>query len=172
MGSAPSQPPPNVGDLKDDARTKPATLRERFEQHSRNPTCFSCHGVMDPLGFALETFDSVGQFRTRDPETGGVMDTAGVLPNGTKISGPDDLRLALVARPEHFVQTVTEQLMTYALGRPVDYRDMPVVRDIVRKAALDNNRFASIVSQIVASDAFRRRDAAKPAATVAAAGVP
>jgi hypothetical protein len=172
MGSPPYQPPPNVGDLKDDARTKPATLRERFEQHSRNPSCYACHGVMDPLGFALENFDTVGQYRTRDPETGGTVDTAGVLPNGTKISGPDDLRQALVAQPTYFVQTVTEQLMTYALGRHLDHRDMPVVRGIVRNAERDNFRFASIVSQIVASDAFRRRDAAKPAATVAAAGAP
>ncbi len=172
MGTPAAQPPPNVGDLKDDARTKPATLRERFEQHSRNPTCFSCHGVMDPLGFALENFDTVGQYRTRDPETGGAVDTAGVLPDGTQISGPDDLRNALMARPEQFVQTVTEHLMSYALGRHVDHRDMPVVRGIVRTAARDNNRFASIVSAIVASDAFRRREAAKPATTVAAAGGP
>jgi hypothetical protein len=168
LGSPPAQPPPNVGDLKDENRTKPATLRERFEQHSRNKSCFACHGVMDPLGFALENFDTIGQYRTRDPETGGTVDTAGVLPDGTKISGPDDLRRALVARPAQFVQTLTEQLMTYALGRPVDYRDMPVVRDIVRKAAQDNNRFATIVSQIVGSDAFRRRDAMKAAGTVAA----
>jgi Protein of unknown function (DUF1592)/Protein of unknown function (DUF1588)/Protein of unknown function (DUF1585)/Protein of unknown function (DUF1587)/Protein of unknown function (DUF1595) len=172
LGTPPAQPPPNVGDLKDDARAKPATLRERFEQHSKNATCFACHGVMDPLGFALENFDTVGQLRTRDPETGGAVDTAGVLPDGTRIAGPDDLRRALAARPAQFVQTVTEQLMTYALGRPVDYRDMPVVREIVRRAAAENYRFASIVSQIVASEAFRRREAAKPATTMAAAGGP
>ncbi len=83
---------------------------------------------MDPLGFALENFDTIGQYRVRDPDTGGAMDTAGTLPDGTKITGPDDLRRALLAHPEQFVQTVTEKLMTYALGRPVDYRDMPVVR--------------------------------------------
>jgi hypothetical protein len=167
LGTPPAQPPPNVGDLKP-VIGKPATLRERFEQHSSNKTCFACHGVMDPLGFALENFDTIGQYRTRDPDTGDAVDTAGVLPDGTKINGPDDLRRALTAHPERFVQTLTEYLMAYALGRPVEYRDMPVVRDIVRKAARDNYRFASIVNHIVASDAFRRRDPLLPAATVTA----
>ncbi|MEJ0100020.1 MAG: DUF1592 domain-containing protein [Pseudomonadota bacterium] len=167
LGTPPAQPPPNVGILKDEAHGKPATLRERLELHDKNPTCFACHGVMDPLGFALENFDTVGQYRARDADTGGVMDTAGTLPDGTRITGPDDLRKALVARPAQLVQTITEQLMAYALGRPVDYRDMPVVRQIVRNAAQDNYRFASIVSQIVASDAFRRREAATPAAPAA-----
>jgi hypothetical protein len=123
---------------------------------------------MDPLGFALENFDTVGYLRTRDPDTGGPVDTAGVLPDGTRITGPDDLRAALVARSDQFVQTLTEQLMTYALGRHLDHRDMPVVREIVRKAREDNYRFASIVGQIVATDAFRRREAARAATTVAA----
>jgi hypothetical protein len=162
LGTPPAQPPPNVGILQDEVRGKPATMRERFEIHSRNPSCFACHGVMDPLGFALENFDTVGQFRARDTDTGGAVDSSGVLPDGTKINGPDDLRAALAARPAQFAQTVTEQLMTYALGRAVDYRDMPVVRQIVRNAARDNYRFASLVTQIVASDAFRRRDAAPP----------
>jgi hypothetical protein len=123
---------------------------------------------MDPLGFALENFDTIGQFRTRDPDTGEVVDTAGVMSDGTKISGPDDLRRALLVHPERFVQTLTEHVMTYALGRPLEYRDMPVVRDIVRRAARDDNRFATIVSAIVASDAFRRRDPVAPAAVPAA----
>jgi Protein of unknown function (DUF1588)/Protein of unknown function (DUF1585) len=171
LGTPPAQPPPNVGILKDEVRGKPATVRERFEIHSRNPSCFACHGVMDPLGFALENFDTVGQFRARDGDTGGVVDSSGVLPDGTKISGPDDLRAALASRPAQFAQTVTEQLMTYALGRPVDYRDMPVVRQIVRNAARENYRFAALVSQVVASDAFRRRDAAPvPKPVLASAG--
>jgi hypothetical protein len=160
LGTPPAAPPPNVGILKDDVRGKPATVRERFEQHSKNPSCFACHGVMDPLGFALENFDTVGQYRARDPETGGVVDTAGVLPDGTKLTGPDDLRRALLSHPEQFVQTLTQHLMSYALGRPVDYRDMPVVRQIVRNAAKDQYRFASIVSQVVGSDAFRKRETA------------
>jgi mono/diheme cytochrome c family protein len=167
LGTPPATPPPNVGDLKTEPGAKPATLRERFEQHSKNKTCFACHGVMDPLGFALENFDTIGQLRTRDPDTGEAVAPWGVLPDGTKINGPDDLRRALAARPTQFVQTLTEHLMTYALGRPVEFRDMPAVRAIVRQAERDNNRFASIVSQIVASDAFRRRDPVVPAATVA-----
>ncbi len=168
LGTPASQPPPNVGDLEDGARTTPATLRERFEQHSKNPACFSCHGVMDPLGFALENFDTVGQLRTRDPDTGGEVDSAGVLPDGTRIFGPDTLREALLDRSGQFVQALTEQLMSYALGRHIDHRDMPVVRQIARNAAKDDYRFASLVSQIVASDAFRRREAARPAATTVA----
>jgi hypothetical protein len=159
MGIPPYQPPPGVGILKEPSRSKPASLRERLEQHVQNPACFSCHGVMDPLGFALENFDTVGQFRTLDEDTGALLDTAGTLPDGTKLKGPDDLRNALLAHPADFVQAFTEQLMTYALGRPVDYRDMPVVRRIVRDAAKDNYRFASLVAQIVATDAFRRREA-------------
>ncbi len=168
LGTPPAAPPPNVGILKETGGAKPTTLRARLELHAKNPTCAGCHKVMDPLGFALENFDTVGQLRTRDADTGGPVDTAGVLPNGTKITGPDDLRRALLAHPEQFVQTVTEQLMTYALGRPIDYRDMPVVRQIVRNAAKDNDRFASIVSQVVATDAFRKRDAA-PTSTVTTA---
>jgi hypothetical protein len=175
LGTPPAQPPPNVGDLEEyeGPRTKPATLRERFEKHSANPTCRACHGVMDPLGFALEEFDTIGQLRLRDPDTGGAIDLGGVLPDGTRIGGPDDLRRALLARPDQFVQALTEQLMTYALGRELDHRDMPVVRAIVRNAAAGDYRFADIVGQVVASDAFRRREAAVPAGSMTAdAGAP
>ena len=121
------------------------------------------------MGFALENFDTVGQLRARDADTGGMVDTAGTLPDGTRITGPDDLRRALLSHPEQFVQTITEQLMTYALGRPVDYRDMPVVRRIVRNAAQDQYRFVSIVTQVVESDAFRKRDAAPVTPTLTTA---
>ncbi len=170
LGTPPAQPPPNVGILKENTGPKPATLRQRLEQHATNPTCHACHGVMDPLGFALENFDTVGEFRARDPVSHAPMDTAGTLPDGTHLSGPDDLRRALAARGDQFTQTLTERLMTYALGRPVDYRDMPTVRRIVRKAAKDNYRFASIVTQIVTSDAFLEREAA-PAPQVKTAAV-
>ncbi len=160
LGSLPYLPPPGAGVFKDPPRAKPATQRERLELHRQNPTCMMCHGVMDPLGFALENFDTIGQYRTRDSDTGGAIDTAGTLPDGTHIDGPDDLRAALMNRKTQVVQTLTEQLMIYALGRPLDYRDMPVLRQIVRNAATDNYRFASIVSQIVNTDAFRRREAA------------
>jgi len=136
---------------------KPKTLRDRLEQHRANPTCYNCHGVLDPLGFALENFNTVGQFQEIDRETLSVIDASGVLPDGTQIKRPEDLKTALVDRSELFVQSLTEHLMTFALGRVVDYQDMPTVRRIVRDVAKEGNRFESIVYNIVSSDAFRMR---------------
>jgi hypothetical protein len=172
LGTPPSDPPLDVPALPENRRGQPATtLRARLEQHRANPTCFACHGVMDPLGLALENFNAVGQFRGHDSDTLGAIDTVGQLPDGTVIKGPDDLRRALVDRPDHqFVQALTENLMTYALGRSLDYRDMPAVRRIVRNAAADNYRFKSIVLGVIASDAFRKREAdvvTAPTATTA-----
>jgi hypothetical protein len=114
---------------------------------------------MDPLGFALENFNAIGQYRVNDPDTQTPIDSAGALPDGTKLAGFDDLRKALVERPDHqFVQALTENLMTYALGRSLDYRDMPTVRRIVRQSASDSYRFKSIVLGVVTSDAFRKRE--------------
>jgi hypothetical protein len=158
LGAMPYQPPPGAGVFKDTEHAKPATQRERLELHRQSPNCLMCHGVMDPLGFALENFDTIGQYRTLDADSGGAIDASGTLPDGTYIDGPDDLRNALLGRHTQFVQTLTEELMIYALGRPLDYRDMPVLRQIVRNAAADNYRFASIVSQIVNTDAFRQRE--------------
>jgi hypothetical protein len=160
LGTPPPEPPKDVPALPDNRRGQPAkTLRARLEQHRANPTCFACHGVMDPLGFALENFNAVGQFRANDPDTLTPIDTAGQLPDGTPIGGPDDLRRALSARPDHqFVQAFTENLLTYALGRSLDYRDMPTVRGIVRQAAKDDYSFRSIVLGIVSTDAFRKRE--------------
>jgi hypothetical protein len=161
LGTPPSDPPLEVPALPENRRGQPATtLRARLEQHRANPTCFACHGVMDPLGLALENFNAVGQFRAHDPDTLTLIDTAGQLPDGTPIAGPDDLRRALVDRPDHqFVQALTENLLTYALGRSLDYRDMPTVRRIVREAAADDYRFGSIVLGVASSDAFRKREA-------------
>jgi hypothetical protein len=114
---------------------------------------------MDPLGFSLENFNAVGQYKTVDAETLTVIDSSGQLPDGTAIKGPADLRRALVARPDRFVQAFTENLLTYALGRSVEYSDMPAVRKIVRGAAADDYRFESIVLGIISSDAFRKREA-------------
>jgi hypothetical protein len=125
-----------------------------MEMHATNPRCHACHGVMDPLGFALENFDAVGQYREMDRYTRDILDTAGKLPDGTVVKGPDDLRKALLAKPEQFVQTLTSKLMTYGLGRPVEYEDMPTVRGIVRDLARDNYRFNSLITAIVTSDAF------------------
>jgi hypothetical protein len=161
LGTPPADPPLDVPSLPENRRGQPAkTLRARLEQHRANPTCFACHGVMDPLGLALENFNAVGQFRAHDPDTLTLVDTVGQLPDGTPITGPDDLRRALVDRPDRqFVQALTENLLTYALGRTLDHRDMPTVRRIVRQAAADDYRFASIVSGVVSSDAFRKREA-------------
>jgi hypothetical protein len=161
LGTPPANPPLDVPALPENGRGQPArTLRARLEQHREKPTCFACHGIMDPLGLALENFNTVGQYRAHDPDTLGFIDTAGQLPDGTKIAGPDDLRRQLVERPDHqFVQALTENLLTYALGRSLDYRDMPTVRRIVRQAAADNYRFQAIVVGVVSSDAFKKREA-------------
>jgi mono/diheme cytochrome c family protein len=161
LGTPPADPPLNVPTLPENKRGQPAkTLRARLEQHRSSPTCFACHGVMDPLGFALENFNAVGQYRANDPDTLTPIDTVGQLPDGTPIKGPEDLRRALAERPDHqFVQALTENLMTYALGRSLDYRDMPTVRRIVRQAAADDYRFKSIVLGVISSDAFRKREA-------------
>jgi hypothetical protein len=113
---------------------------------------------MDPLGFALESFSAVGQYRADDPDTHTPIDASGVLPDGTHVQGAVDLRRALASHPEQFVRAFTENLMTFALGRPADYRDMPTVRAIVRQAAKDDYRFESLVLAIVSSDAFRKRE--------------
>jgi hypothetical protein len=159
VGAPPPAPPPNVPTLAENKRGEaPRTLRARLEQHRENPTCFACHGIMDPLGFALENYNAVGQFRALDPDTRTPVDASGVLPDGTAITGVGDLRRALVARPEQFVQALTENLMTFALGRKLDYRDMPALRAIVRDAKKDDYRFAALVRGIVSSDAFRERE--------------
>jgi len=159
LASPPTPPPPNVEtDLSQKPGQLPQTLRARLEQHRANPSCYSCHGVLDPLGFALENFNTVGQFQEYDLDTLSLIDASGVLPDGTKITNPADLRTALVARSEEFVQSLTEHLMTYALGRLVDYRDMPTVRKIVRASEKDDYSFQSIVFNIVSSDAFLMRE--------------
>jgi hypothetical protein len=159
LGSPPAPPPPNVPTLAENRPGQQAkTVRERMEQHRSKPGCFGCHGVMDPLGMALENFTAVGQYRTHDQETLTAIDSSGTLPDGTAIKGPGDLRRALAARPDRFVQALTENLLTYALGRSLDYSDMPAVRSIVRGAEKDDYRFESIVLGIISSDAFRKRE--------------
>jgi histone H3/H4 len=160
LGAPPPEPPLNVPSFPENKRGQPPkTLRARLEQHRANPTCGACHGAMDPLGLALENFNAVGQFRTNDPDTLTPIDATGQLPDGTKINGLDDLRQALVNRPDHqFVQALTENLLTYALGRSLDFHDMPTVRRIVRQAAADDYRFKSIVLGVISSDAFRKKE--------------
>src|SRR5215475_14501472 len=159
LGSPPAPPPPNVPTLAENRPGQQAkTVRERMEQHRSKPGCFGCHGVMDPLGMALENFTAVAQYRTHDQETLTPIDSSGLLPDGTAIKGAGDLRRALAARPDRFVQAFTENLLTYALGRSLDYTDMPAVRSIVRGAEKDDYRFESIVLGIISSDAFRKRE--------------
>jgi hypothetical protein len=160
-GAPPTAPPPEVPLFPENeiGTTKARTVRDIMAQHRENPTCFSCHGVMDPLGFALENFDAVGVWRDRDRYAGTAIDSAAELPDGTPIAGPDDLRDALLKHPEQFVQTFTERFLMYALGRTIDYRDMPAVRKIVREAAEDDYRFSSLVWQIVTSEPFQSRQA-------------
>jgi len=165
LGTPQTAPPPNVPTLTAFVASKPTTVRERTEMHRRNPPCSGCHSVMDPLGFALENFDTVGEFRAIDPQTHTLIDTAATMPDGTRMSGPADLHKALAARGQQLVQTITEKLMTYAIGRPMVYSDMPAVRSIARAAAADNDRFEAIVLGVVNSDAFRKRAPVTPLPT-------
>jgi mono/diheme cytochrome c family protein len=158
LGTPPPPPPPNVPALKEKADgSHPTTLRQRMEEHRKNPACAVCHKVMDPLGFSLENFDAIGQWRTVD---GGVpIDSSGQLADGTKVNGPVSLRQALMRHPENFVSTMTEKLMTYALGRGLEYYDMPAVRSVVRDAAKNNYRFSSLITGIVNSVPFQMKKA-------------
>jgi mono/diheme cytochrome c family protein len=168
-GVPPANPPPNVPTLdeKDIGTTKALTVREMMAKHRSSPACSSCHAVMDPLGFALENFDATGMWRDRDRFAGTVIDSSGELPDGTPIKGPDDLRKALLRRPDQFVQTFTERLMTYATGRTLQYSDMPTVRRIVHNAAADDYKFSGLVQAVVRSDQFRMRRAPQPKGEVA-----
>ncbi|HEY3045135.1 MAG TPA: DUF1592 domain-containing protein, partial [Vicinamibacterales bacterium] len=158
LGTPPPPPPPNVPALTENGEDgKVLSVRERLEEHRKNPVCASCHRVMDPLGFSLENFDAIGQWRAR--EEGGPVDASGQLADGSKVNGPVSLRQALMKRPEQFVGTMTEKLLTYALGRGVEYYDMPVVRSIAREAARSNYRFSSIVIGIVRSTPFQMKKA-------------
>lgn len=159
VGTPPAAPPPDVEtDLAvEDESGQFATVRERLEQHRELPSCNGCHGVIDPPGLALENFDVIGQWRDVDVFAAAPIDSSGTLADGTPLDGPADLREAILARPEQYVQTFTEKLMTFALGRTVEHGDMPAIRKIVRDAARDDYRFSSLVLGIVASDPFRLR---------------
>ena len=155
-GTPPANPPPDVEAFPENEAGMPArTVRERLETHRANPNCNGCHGLMDPLGFALENFDAVGRWREKDIDAGELIDSSGELVDGTPVNNPVQLSQALTSRPDLIVQTLTEKLMTFALGRRVDYFDMPAVRRIVNQAQENDYRFYSIVEGIVNSDAFR-----------------
>lgn len=157
-GTPPSSPPPGVEQFKEnEAGKKALTVRQRLEMHRSNPSCNGCHGVIDPLGFALENYDVVGAWRDVDRDAGDQIDASGQLASGQHVSGPAELNAALLARPDQFVQALTEKLMTFALGRGLRYQDMPAVREIVRNAAKDDYRFESLIRGIVASPGFQMK---------------
>jgi hypothetical protein len=179
LGVPPPPPPADVPDLEQQpvdpaGNARIPSMREQMEKHRANPACIGCHQLMDPIGFALEQFDAIGRWRTADGDN--AIDASSVMYDGTPIAGPADLRAFLLRYEEQFVRNVTEKLLTYALGRGVEYYDMPVVRSIAAKAAADDYRFASLIVGVVQSEPFRSsrksddvvadtRDA--PAATVA-----
>ena len=157
LGTPPPPPPPNVPslDLKKGDDGKVLTMRQQMELHRANPVCASCHRVMDPLGFALENFDATGAWRSTDG--GAPIDTSGVAPNGFKLNGPKELRDYLTSNPDQFTNTVTEKLLTYALGRGVESYDSPAVRKIMRDAQPGNYRWSSLILGIVKSTPFQMR---------------
>ncbi len=158
LGTPPSAPPADVPALDDNRPgVEPKSLRERLELHRANPSCAGCHRVMDPLGFALENFDGIGEYRVK--EEGGEIDPSGQLADGTPVDGPIALRRAILDQPEMFVRTLTQKLMTYGLGRGVEYPDFPMVRRISRDAASEDYRFSSIVLGIVKSAPFQMKKA-------------
>ncbi len=155
LGVPPPAPPDNVPALKDNTVAANLTGRERLAEHRANPACRSCHSRMDPVGFSLENFDAIG--RWREIEAGGRIDASGGLPDGSQFTGVTGLEQALRKRPEQFVRTLTERLLMFGLGRIVDEKDAPAVRNIVRQAKADNYRFSSFIVGIVNSTPFRMR---------------
>ena len=155
LGTPPPSPPPNVPPLKENEGAQVMSVRARLELHRKNPPCSGCHAVMDPLGFSLENFDGIGEWRTKEP--GGAVDPSGQLADGTKVDGPVALRNAIMKHPEQFVRTLTEKMLTYGLGRGLEYYDMPTVRGIARDASRNDYKFSSIVLEIVKSTPFQMR---------------
>ena len=167
LNTPPPPPPPNVPTLDESNKDSkvPKTVRAQMELHRKNQPCAGCHSVIDPVGFALENFDSVGQWRDKGPD-GGPLDVAGKLVDGTQVNGPAALREAILSRPNAFVTIITERMLTYALGRGLEPSDMPVVRRIVKGAAQNDYRLSSIVMGIVESAPFQMRTKLEPAEAV------
>nr|PZN62985.1 MAG: hypothetical protein DIU62_11625 [Pseudomonadota bacterium] len=176
IGTPPAAPPPGVEQFPENEPGKVlGTVRARLEQHRQQKSCNACHGVIDPLGFALENYDVVGAWRDVDLDAREAIDARGEIAGGVRVNGPAELARAILARPDQFAQAFTERLMVYALGRPLRPADMPAVRRIVREAGRQEYRLEALVQGIVASDAFRMRDLSgggdeAPATHVARAG--
>jgi mono/diheme cytochrome c family protein len=174
LNTPPPPPPPNVPTLENSNKgtdSAPKSVRDQLELHRKNPACSGCHRVIDPPGFALENFDSVGQWRAAMPN-GANIDANGVLADGTKVNGPIELRQAILSRPEAFATAITQRMMIYALGRGLEPSDMPVVRRIVRQAGKNGYRLSTIINEIIESAPFQMRtrlETAQPGSTVARA---
>jgi hypothetical protein len=155
LGQAPPPPPPNVPTLEDNTVSATLPVRERLLQHRANAACATCHNVIDPVGFAFENFDAVGRWRTS--EEGKPVDSAGGLPDGSRFEGIGGLEDAMLKRPDLFVGTMAEKLLTFALGRGIEDGDAPAVRQVVRSARAADYRFSALVEAVVASPAFQMR---------------
>ena len=156
LGTPPPPPPPDVPALQQQKEGKTLSMRAAMEEHRKNPVCASCHARMDPLGFALENFDAIGRWRTADG-TADPIDASGVMPDGTPFRGPTEFREALLGRSDDFVRTVIEKLLTYAVGRDLEYHDAPAVRAIARQAASDDHRWSSVILGVIQSEPFQMR---------------
>ena len=163
LGTPPPPPPPDIPALEenDEAGLNARSVRDRLEQHRANPVCASCHNVMDPLGFALENFDAIGRWRSSS-EAGTPIDASGILSDGTEVNGPATLREAFVTRGDNFLTTVSEKLLTYAIGRGVESFDGPAIRQIVDDAAQEEYRWSALITGIVQSTPFHMRRSAEP----------
>jgi hypothetical protein len=161
LGTPPPPPPPNVPSLGEgrSADGTRLTMRQQLEAHRANPACATCHRAMDPLGFALENFDATGKWRTLDVDGETPINASGALPDGTAFQGPAELRKILLSRPEQLVTTVTQKLLTYALGRGVEYYDAPAIRAIMREGAPGEYRWSSVILGIIKSAPFQMRRA-------------
>jgi hypothetical protein len=155
LGDPPPPPPPNVPELDSDKAQLTGSLRQRLEQHRKNPACAQCHARMDPIGFAFENYDAVGAWREKDGEF--PLETAGELPDKTTIQGPADLKEVLKGRKDQFTRCLTEKLLTYALGRGVEFYDRPVIDRIQANVAKGQYKFSTLVNEIVKSEPFRQR---------------
>lgn len=168
LGVTPPPPPPDVPALEGKPSGKVLSMRDRMEVHRANPVCASCHAIMDPLGLPLENFDGIGRWRTIS-EANTPIDASGALPDGTAFEGPAGLKRALLDRSGEFVTTMTEKLLTYAVGRGLEPSDLPAVRGIVREAAAHDYRFSALILGVVESDAFQMRRSSDSPVTAAVA---
>ena len=164
LGVPPNPPPPNIPPLPESgADGKVVSLRERMEKHRTNPVCAGCHRAMDPIGFAMENFDGIGRWRSK--EDGQPIDPKGTLFTGAAVDGAAALRREIARRPEVFVGVLTEKMLTYAIGRGLEHYDMPAVRTIVRDARATNYRFSSIVLGVARSVPFQMKEISGTPAT-------